>query len=170
MTPDTSENKIQQNSINLLQSLGYKFISREENLKLRGGKTSDVLFREILTKKLSEINGYEYKGKRYEFSRSNVLKAVDELAGVSLNEGLMVANERITNFLLLGTSLEENLEDGTRRSFSFKFIDFENLQNNDFYVTEEFEVSRANQSDSAKNRRPDLVLFYKRHTHGRDRA
>ena len=159
MTPDTSENKIQQNSINLLQSLGYKFISREENLKLRGGKTSEVLFREILTKKLGEINGYEYKGKRYKFSQSNVLKAVDELAGVSLNEGLMVANERITNLLLLGTSLEENLEDGTRRSFSFKFIDFENLQNNDFYVTEEFEVSRVSQSDVQKHRRPDLVLF-----------
>ena len=159
MTPDTSENKIQQNSINLLQSLGYKFISREENLKLRGGKSSEVLFREILTKKLGEINGYEYKGKRYKFSQSNVLKAVDELAGVSLNEGLMVANERITNLLLLGTSLEENLEDGTKRSFSFKFIDFENLQNNDFYVTEEFEVSRVSQSDAQKHRRPDLVLF-----------
>ena len=159
MTPDTSENKIQQNSINLLQSLGYKFISREENLKLRGSKTSEVLFREILTQKLGEINGYEYKGKRYKFSQSSVLKAVDELAGVSLNEGLMVANERITNLLLLGTSLEENLEDGTRRSFSFKFIDFENLQNNDFYVTEEFEVSRVSQSDAQKHRRPDLVLF-----------
>ncbi|WP_462106440.1 type I restriction endonuclease subunit R [Campylobacter concisus] len=159
MTPDTSENKIQQNSINLLQSSGYKFISREENLKLRGGKTSEVLFREILTKKLGEINGYEYKGKRYKFSQSNVLKAVDELAGVSLNEGLMVANERITNLLLLGTSLEENLEDGMKRSFSFKFIDFENLQNNDFYVTEEFEVSRVSQSDAQKHRRPDLVLF-----------
>ena len=159
MTPDTSENKIQQNSINLLQSLGYKFISREENLKLRGGKSSEILFREILTKKLGEINGYEYKGKRYKFSQSNVLKAVDELAGVSLNEGLMVANERITNLLLLGTSLEENLEDGTKRSFSFKFIDFENLQNNDFYVTEEFEVSRVSQSDAQKHRRPDLVLF-----------
>ena len=71
----------------------------------------------------------------------------------------MVANERITNLLLLGTSLEENLEDGTRRSFSFKFIDFENLQNNDFYVTEEFEVSRANQGEAQKHRRPDLVLF-----------
>ena len=159
MTPDTSENKIQQNSINLLQSLGYKFVSREENLKLRSGKTSEVLFREILTKKLGEINGYEYKGKRYKFSQSSVLKAVDELAGVSLNEGLMVANERITNLLLLGTSLEENLEDGTRRSFSFKFIDFKNLQNNDFYVTEEFEVSRVSQSDAQKHRRPDLVLF-----------
>ena len=159
MTPDTSENKIQQNSINLLQNLGYKFISREENLKLRGGKTSEVLFREILTQKLGEINSYEYKGKRYKFSQSSVLKAVDELAGVSLNEGLMVANEMITNLLLLGTSLEENLEDGTRRSFSFKFIDFENLQNNDFYVTEEFEVSRVSQSDAQKHRRPDLVLF-----------
>ena len=159
MTPDTSENKIQQNSINLLRNLGYKFVSREENLKLRGGKSSGVLFREILTQKLGEINGYEYKGKRYKFSQSSVLKAVDELAGVSLNEGLMIANEKITNLLLLGTSLEENLEDGTKRSFSFKFIDFENLQNNDFYVTEEFEVSIVSQSEAQKHRRPDLVLF-----------
>lgn len=159
MTPDTSENKIQQNSINLLQNLGYKFISREENLKLRGGKSSEVLFREILIKKLDEINGYEYKGKRYKFSQSSILKAVDELTGVSLNEGLMIANKKITNLILLGTSIEENLEDGTRRSFSFKFIDFENLQNNDFYVTEEFEVGRANQGEAQKHRRPDLVLF-----------
>ena len=63
MTPDTSENKIQQNGINLLRNLGYKFISREENLKLRGSKSSEVLFREILIKKLGEINGYEYKGE-----------------------------------------------------------------------------------------------------------
>ena len=159
MTPDTSENKIQQNSINLLQNLGYKFIDREENLKLRGSKSSEVLFREILTQKLGEINGYEYKGKRYKFSQSSILKAVDELVEVSLNEGLMIANEKITNLLLLGTSIEENLEDGTRRSFSFKFIDFENLQNNDFYVTEEFEVSRINQGEAQKHRRPDLVLF-----------
>jgi len=159
MTPDTSEYKIQQNSINLLRNLGYKFISREENLKLRGSKSSEVLFREILTQKLGEINCYEYKGKRYKFSQSSILKAVDELAGVSLNEGLMIANEKITNLLLLGTSLEENLEDGTKRSFSFKFIDFENLQNNDFYVTEEFEVSRANQGEAQKHRRSDLVLF-----------
>lgn len=137
------------------QSAIQKFISREENLKLRGGKSGEVLFREILIKKLGEINGYEYNGKRYKFSQSSILKAVDELAGVSLNEGLMVANEKITNLLLLGTSIEENLEDGTRRSF----IDFENLQNNDFYVTEEFEVSRANQGEAQKHRRPDLVLF-----------
>ncbi|MGP1507093.1 MAG: hypothetical protein ACTTIM_06570 [Campylobacter sp.] len=80
MTPYTSENKIQQNSINLLQNLGYKFISREKNLKLRGSKSREVLFREILTKKLDEINGYEYEGKQYKFSQSSILKAVDELA------------------------------------------------------------------------------------------
>lgn len=34
------------------QSAIQKFISREENLKLRGGKSSEVLFREILTQKL----------------------------------------------------------------------------------------------------------------------
>ena len=51
---------------------------------------------------------------------------------------------------------QENMVDGTKRSFDIKYIDFEHPENNDFYVTEEFSVLRMNGKDYA---RPDIVLF-----------
>ena len=156
----TLEQAIQQNCINLLshKDFGYKFISKEDNLIFRENKTSAVLLKKILIERLYALNSYEYKGQNYKFSANNIAKAVEDL-DVSLNEGLIVANERITNHLLLGTSYEENLDDGTKKSFSFKYIDFENIENNHFFVTEEFIVDRANQNEITKTRRPDLVVF-----------
>ncbi|RUT49048.1 type I restriction endonuclease subunit R [Campylobacter fetus] len=160
MTPNISENNIQQNCIALLshKDFGYKFITKENNLILRENKTSSVLLKKILVERLYAINSYEYKGQTYKFSASNIAKAVEDL-DVSLNEGLIVANEKITNHLLLGTSYEENLDDGTKKSFSFKYIDFENTQNNHFFITEEFIIDCANQNEIVKTRRPDLVVF-----------
>lgn len=156
----TLEQVIQQNCINLLshKEFGYKFITKEDNLNARENKTSAVLLKKILIERLYAINSYEYKGQNYKFSANNIAKAVEDL-DVSLNEGLIVANEKITNHLLLGTSYEENLDDGTKKSFSFKYIDFENIENNHFFVTEEFIVDRANQNEITKTRRPDLVVF-----------
>jgi len=154
----TLENTIQQNCINLFQKLGYEFISKDDNLQLRDGKSSNVLMKKILIDRLYEINNYEYKDQIYKFSASNIAKAVDDL-DVSLNEGLIVANEKITNHLLLGTSYEENLDDGTKKSFSFEYIDFDNMENNHFTITEEFTVDRANQNEETKTRRVDLVVL-----------
>ena len=48
------------------------------------------------------------------------------------------------------------MEDGTKRSFTIKFIDWKEVNNNDFYIVEEFSV----ESEDGKNTaRPDLVLF-----------
>ena len=156
----TLEQAIQQNCINLLshKDFGYKFISKEDNLIFRENKTSVVLLKKVLIERLYALNSYEYKGQNYKFSANNISKAVEDL-DVSLNEGLIVANEKITNHLLLGTSYEENLDDGTKKSFSFKYIDFENIENNHFFVTEEFIVDRANQNEITKTRRPDLIVF-----------
>lgn len=156
----TLEQVIQQNCINLLshKDFGYKFITKEDNLIFRENKTSTVLLKKILIERLYAINSYEYKGQNYKFSANNIAKAVDDL-DVSLNEGLIVANERITNHILLRTSYEENLDDGTKKSFSFKYIDFDNIENNHFFITEEFIVDRANQNEITKTRRPDLVIF-----------
>ncbi len=156
----TLELAIQQNCINLLshKDFGYQYISKVDNLTLRENKTSAVLLKKILIERLYALNSYEYKGQNYKFSANNIAKAVEDL-DVSLNEGLIVANEKITNHLLLGTSYEESLDDGTKKSFSFKYIDFENIENNHFFVTEEFIIDRANQNESVKTRRPDLVVF-----------
>lgn len=145
----------QRPAIEVLQKLGYKYISEEENKNLRNNILTDVIFKDILAKKLNEINGYEYKGKKYKFSASTIGQAIKDL-NEDLVTGLISTNEKIYDLLTLGKSYQENMVDGTKRSFDIKYIDFEHPENNDFYVTEEFSVLRMNGKDYA---RPDIVLF-----------
>ncbi len=145
----------QRPAIEVLQKLGYKYISEEENKKLRNYILTDVMFKDILAKKLNEINSYEYKGEKYKFSASTIGQAIKDL-NEDLVTGLISTNEKIYDLLTLGKSYQENMVDGTKRSFDIKYIDFEHPENNDFYVTEEFTVLRMNGKDYA---RPDIVLF-----------
>lgn len=145
----------QRPAIEVLQKLGYKYISEEENKNLRNNILTDVIFKDILAKKLNEINSYEYKGEKYKFSASTIGQAIKDL-NEDLVTGLISTNEKIYDLLTLGKSYQENMVDGTRRSFDIKYIDFEHPENNDFYVTDEFSVLRMNGKDYA---RPDIVLF-----------
>lgn len=145
----------QRPAIEVLQKLGYKYVSEEENKNLRHNILTDVIFKDILAKKLNEINNYEYKGEKYKFSASTIGQAIKDL-NEDLVTGLISTNEKIYDLLTLGKSYQENMIDGTKRSFDIKYIDFEHPENNDFYVTEEFSVLRMNGKDYA---RPDIVLF-----------
>ncbi len=145
----------QRPAIEVLQKLGYKYISEEENKNLRNNILTDVIFKDILAKKLNEINSYEYKGEKYKFSASTIGQAIKDL-NEDLVTGLISTNEKIYDLLTLGKSYQENMVDGTKRSFDIKYMDFEHPENNDFYVTEEFSVLRMNGKDYA---RPDIVLF-----------
>lgn len=145
----------QRPAIEVLQKLGYKYISEEGNKNLRNNILTDVIFKDILAKKLNEINSYEYKGEKYKFSASTIGQAIKDL-NEDLVTGLISTNEKIYDLLTLGKSYQENMVDGTKRSFDIKYIDFEHSENNDFYVTEEFSVLRMNGKDYA---RPDIVLF-----------
>ena len=145
----------QRPAIEVLQKLGYKYISEEENKNLRNNILTDVIFKDILAKKLNEINSSEYKGEKYKFSASTIGQAIKDL-NEDLVTGLISTNEKIYDLLTLGKSYQENMVDGTKRSFDIKYIDFEHPENNDFYVTEEFSVLRMNGKDYA---RPDIVLF-----------
>jgi len=156
-TPNTSETQIQQNTIELLKAMGYKYISPEEMKKHRNN-TGQVVLKDILLQQLQKLNGFEYKGTHYPFSAKNIAKAIDDL-DESLNEGLMTANQKISDQLLLGNAYTEELIDGVKKSFSLHYIDYKNPQNNVFHFTEEFVVDREIKDVKVKTRRPDLVLF-----------
>ncbi|APC39279.1 type I restriction endonuclease subunit R [Clostridium estertheticum] len=141
-------------AIEVLKNLDYKYIDTKEASKLRGN-LYNVLLRPILKKKLNELNSYTYKGKEYKFSEKNINEAsmdIDEL----LTDGLVKTNEKIFQSLMLGRSYIENLQDGTKRSFTMKFVDWDKTNNNDFYVVEEVTVESE---DGRKSPRLDLVLF-----------
>src|SRR5690625_5938111 len=134
--------------------LGYEYITPEKANSLRESFYNPILTK-VLLKQLEKINAYEYKGKHYKFSQSNIEKAVSDL-DVPLTQGLVQTNEQIYDLLMLGKSYEEFTTDGNRRSFTLNYIDWERPENNVFHVTDEFQVERANGSEHIF---PDIVLF-----------
>lgn len=148
------QNISQKPAVELLENLGYKYIPSEEAEMLRGN-LYNVLLIDILRKKLIELNEYEYKGNIYKFSEKNIEQAIKDL-DEPLTDGLVRTNEKIYDTLMLGRSYEENLPDGSKKSFSLKYIDWDNVYNNVFHVIEEFTVERE---DGQGNIRPDIVLF-----------
>ncbi|BAP62889.1 type I restriction endonuclease subunit R [Methanococcus maripaludis] len=152
-----SEPKVQEDSIKLLENLGYEFISEEKN-KSKRNNLKDVILKDILKEQLKKLNSYTYKGKTYKFSEKSIENAIDDL-DVPLTEGLIKSNEHVYDQLILGNSYEETLDDCSKRSFSMKYIDFDNPENNVFHVTEEYSVQKQNLNQIEKNKRPDLILF-----------
>jgi type I restriction enzyme R subunit len=141
-------------ALEVLDKMGYKYINKAEAESNRGNRYN-VLLKTILKDKLIEINSYNYKGKTYNFDEKNINLAITDIDEL-LTDGLVRTNEKVYQSLMLGRSYTETLEDGTKRSFDIKYIDWDNIDNNDFYVAEEFAVESE---DGRKLIIPDLVLF-----------
>jgi len=141
-------------ALQALMKLGYSYLTPEEALTERQGKTSNVLLENILYKQLSKINNIKHKDKEYKFSEANIQGAIEKLKN-PVYDGLLRTNEEIYNLLTLGASFEQTIE-GDTKSFSLKYIDWDNINNNSFHVSAEFSVQRKNNDKEA---RPDIVLF-----------
>lgn len=148
----------QENIIELLKSMGYIYLSPEECNAARGERLKEVILKDITISKLMEMNSFEYKGTVRKFSSTNINKAIEAL-DMPLTEGLIKVNEKIYDEIILKKSLEEFLEDGTKKNFSLQYIDWENPKNNVFHFTQEFVVEKQDQSTKEKTKRPDIVLF-----------
>lgn len=141
-------------AIEVLKRLNYKYLYPFEAEKSRR-MLYNVVLQDILYDKLIEINSYEYKGKNHKFSDKNITQAIQDI-DEALTDGLVKTNEKIYDSLILGRSYQENLPDGTKRSFNIKYIDWDTWGNNDFHVVEEYSVEKEDGKGTA---RPDIVLF-----------
>ncbi|MCM3225754.1 type I restriction endonuclease subunit R [Terribacillus saccharophilus] len=141
-------------AIELLKNLGYEYLSTEKSEQMRGS-LYNALLREVLKEKLQSFNDFEYKGEIYKFSDSNIQQAINDL-DEPLTNGLVKTNEKIFETLMLGRTYTEFLPDGSKKSFTIQYIDWDNFENNDFHVVEEFSIERM---DGRGNVRPDVVLF-----------
>ncbi|MDR0696325.1 MAG: hypothetical protein LBF68_02100 [Christensenellaceae bacterium] len=148
------EREFQAQAADVLHKLGYAPITPEECIAQRGVRYN-VLLKDILRKKLHELNIFEYGGTKYKFKPANIERAIDEL-DANLADGLIKASEKVYDALLLGRDLPETVADGRTLSFNLRYIDWDNIENNTFHVTREFSVSNAAGDDGAI---PDLVLF-----------
>jgi len=156
-TPSFKEDHISQiPALQLLQKLGYTYLSPEEALQLRANKTSNVLLEDILRRQLKEINSIRVSSNKTSiFTDDNIERGIQALKDLPMNEGYIHASESAYNLITLGKALEQSV-DGDKKSFTLQFIDWKNINNNVFHVTEEFSVMR---STSKEHYRPDLVLF-----------
>lgn len=143
-------------ALQLLQKLGYTYINPEQALELRGGKTTNVILEDVLRKQLKEINSIKVSStKTAIFSDANIENGILALKDLPMHEGFIsacqVAYERIT----FGKSLEQSI-DGDKKSFTLQYIDWQNIENNVFHVTDEYSVMRTGSKD---HYRLDIVLF-----------
>ena len=151
------ENDISQKpALELLQKLGYQYLSPEEALVMRGGKTSNVLLEEVLRRQLRDLNSIRIGNRKEErFSEQNIENGVIAMRNVPMEGGYLSGNEAIYNMLTLGKAFEQSI-DGDKKSYTMRYIDWEYPENNVFHVTEEFAVTRTGSADTY---RPDIVLF-----------
>ena len=156
-TPSFKEDHISQiPALQLLQNLGYQYLTPDEALQFRGNKTTNVLLDDVLRKQLKEINSIQVSASKTSiFSNENIERGILALKDLPMNEGYIHASESAYNLITLGKALEQSI-DGDKKSFTLQYIDWKNIENNVFNVTEEFSVMR---STSKEHYRPDIVLF-----------
>lgn len=138
----------------LLSHLGWQFLSPDQALAERGGKINEVVLRSVLRKELQKRR-FLFAGKEHALSSKGLDSIINELCSPALNEGLHVANEKIYNHLLLGISVTEFI-DGKKANPTIPIVDWNNIKNNSFLFTEEFNILRTN---GYGQRRPDIVCF-----------
>ena len=138
----------------LLANLGWTYLSPEEALRARGGRTGRVILSAVLTSQLGELNRIRFKGNEYRFSDANIQEALQSLENRDPDTPVR-ANEGVYDLLRLGKSVTQAI-DGDLKSFPIQYIDWDHPDRNELHVTEEFAVDSAGAADS---RRPDLVLF-----------
>ena len=157
-TPSFKEDHISQiPALQLLQKLGYTYLSPAEAEKFRGGKTSNVLLDDILRKQLKEINSEKRisSTKTTYISDANIENGIRALKELPMNEGYIAACETAYNLITLGKAFEQSF-DNDKKSITLQYIDWSYSENNVFHVTEEYSVRRSTGKD---HYRPDLVLF-----------
>jgi type I restriction enzyme, R subunit len=143
-------------ALQLLVALGFKPLSQEEALRLRGGRLRNVVLDDILESQLQRLNRYSYRGNEYEFDLEDTHEAIRRLKPTPDRlKGLRGTNQDIYDTLILGTTITKSI-DGDSKSYSFRYIDWENPENNVFHVTAEFAVERT---ASTQTRRCDIVGF-----------
>ncbi len=140
-------NKVELPAINQLKKLNWKYI---EGIKLSPDESDErksfkhIILKSKLSHSIKKINSW--------INEDNLKKVVREFAQIT-NLNLMEANQKVYEKLTKYLSVEQDLGEG-RKSHTVKIIDFENLENNEFLITNQFKVAGLNQ-----NIVPDIVLF-----------
>jgi type I restriction enzyme R subunit len=140
-------------ALNTLINCGWRYVTRAEADQWRDGRRTLPFLETQLRADLARINRIHLDERVYPFSEANIDAAVRRLAE-RIPEGVVRANERMTDDLMLGIALPQTIG-ATSREWPLKFIDWTDWRANTFQVTSEYTISEA----GGPAIRVDLVLF-----------
>lgn len=164
-------------ALQMLVALGFTPLSEEEVNRQRGERLRNVVLDDILVEQLLRLNAFEYRGKSYNFDLEDAHEAVRRLKPTPDRiKGLKATNQEVFDTLILGTTITKTI-DGDSKSYSFRFIDWDNPENNSFHVAAEVSVERTGSSSTKRcdiiayvNGIPFVVIENKRPTAGLKKA
>ncbi|MBX4887989.1 type I restriction endonuclease subunit R [Rhizobium bangladeshense] len=140
-------------ALNTLINCGWRYVTKAEADQWRDGRRT-LPFLETQTRAdLARINRIHLDGRTHLFSEANIDAAIRRLTD-RIPEGVVRANERMTDDLFLGIALPQAIG-ATSREWPFKFIDWSDWRANTFQVAAEYTVCEA----GGPTIRVDLVLF-----------
>ncbi len=142
-------------AIQTLVALGFTPLSKEQTDALRG-KPRNVILDDVLVEQLLKLNHYSYRGQDYAFDIADAHEAMRRLKPTPDKlKGLKGTNQDLYDLMVLGTTITKAIE-GDSKSYSFKYIDWEQPENNVYHVTAEMTIERTG---STSTRRCDIVCF-----------
>jgi type I restriction enzyme R subunit len=152
--PDTREEAAAKlPALHILAVLGWDYVSPTQCMALRGSERAVVLenvLRDHLTR-----HRFDHKGKTYPLSPAGIAQVLREITQTGLSEGLIPANRAVYQHLTMGITVTEFV-DGSRASITVPLIDWADITQNRFQVTEELSVERP----AGMGRfRPDIVAY-----------
>lgn len=143
-------------ALHMLVALGFTPLPQAEALRLRGGRLRNVVFDDVLAEQLLKLNRFTHRGRAYPFDLADAHEAIRRLKPTpDRQKGLQGTNQDIYDTLVLGTTITK-LIDGDSKSYSFRFIDWEEPSNNIFHVTAELSVEC---SAGTRTKRCDIVAY-----------
>jgi type I restriction enzyme R subunit len=145
-------------ALTLLTTLGYEFIPPSQCIAMRSkaalNKATDQVVLLPIMRAFLAKQTFVFEGKLHPLSDSAIDKIMHTLTP-AMNLGLQAANEALYNAMLYGVTVTEFI-DGKKTSQTIALIDWNNIGNNSFHVTEELVVLN---SEGTSSRRPDIVCF-----------
>lgn len=154
MTPDTREEAAAKlPALHVLMIMGWEFINPADCLASRGS-TRSVILKDTLTEHLIAYR-FTVKGLEHSLSENGIAQIIRTISTPNLAGGLQDANKAIYTHLTLGITVTEFI-DGQRHSVTVPLIDWQDISNNRYQVTEELSVEIP---VNGKSFRPDIVCF-----------
>ncbi|NQZ29380.1 MAG: type I restriction endonuclease subunit R [Mycoplasmatales bacterium] len=139
-----NESDFEKRTLEKLQEKGYEYINSGEILKIRKNHSETLLIKHLedsikkINPEISNIHLNEVVGK---------IRRADQAS-------LLVSNKYAHEILINGVKVFDKREKITR---TYKFVDFNEIENNNFVVTNQFSMTSKNQD--FKDQRPDIVVY-----------